>query len=256
MSSDGPRHPITCDLSITEYFDVERAARAAKMDPNDYTRARLLDAVRREIAVHRRANTFDCWVMCPTCGDVLHDVNLDLVTISHPAPCCQATGHRMIWPNAMSSFADVAEIEMSDERSIRAALLLQAAACEALLEETLWNILGRYEPHVDVARSLMARTQGRNAMLRLYGELAGAKPHGLMKSRGFDAWLEAWGRLVQNRNEVVHGGHAKVTDVELKRLITAVHAGAYPAFAALNNAGVKNVRARLEAARAWKSNGP
>lgn len=151
-----------------------------------------------------------------------------------------------MWPSSARAPLELAfGLDTATEEGAHAAFVFVAAALEALLEETLWEFLGRLGTKAPVAFALMDRVRGREHLLKLYGKLLGKPAAEVLKAGGFERWYEAWGKLACARNAVAHGARYKLTipEAETPALIDQVRQGVLPAMAALRNAGIDRVKA-------------
>ncbi len=237
---------LTVRLSRDERDLLERVAlRSGARSAADFTRLKALTAARRDAGGNRGARRGDvsCWVECDWCGMLVHDPSRSLTLLSKPAPCCGATGCRIIWPsNARFLLEGLASLETTEEVEGRAASLILAAACEALLGEVLWKMFERLEIMRTVALALDKRASDRGRKLSLYADLAGVSAKEVLVKKGHGAWYQAWDELVDTRNQIAHGEwYAGKKGRTLAELVQVVEEGVIDAFATLHNFAIERI---------------
>ncbi len=243
--------PLTLNLSADEYTTLEAAARTKGQTLDDYVLSRGLAAARRDgdRSLEDHIRTYR-WMRCDKCNALNFDPDGDLTLISRPAPCCGATGTRVMWPSTgTANLAAVGRLDLNDTHDVHAATLFLAAACEAFMEETLWNAYTEFGVTRSVAEALHASAQGRHRQLSLYSRLVGAGAKAVLESKGQGAWFAAWGQLADARNDLAHGDHDAVRfdAATLRGIVETVNGGAIDAFAELHNAAIASA-ARQRAA--------
>lgn len=243
MTTGSPRpFTLTLNLSADEYTTLEAAARAKGQALDAYVVSRGLAAAKRDDdqSIEHHIRTYR-WMRCDRCNALNFDPNGDLTLISKPAPCCGATGTRIMWPSTgASNLAAVARLDLDDPQDVHAATLFLAAACEAFMEETLWNAYAQLAVTRSVAEALDASAQGRQRQIGLYSRLVGSSPKAVLDKKGQGPWFAAWGQLVDARNDLAHGdlNAVRFNVATLRGLVETVRDGAIDAFAELHNAAI------------------
>lgn len=220
---------------------LNEAAEDAGMPIAAYVRDRALAAARHEKA---RTPTYDAWLWCPSCGDVINDREGTLDAPSTPAPCCGSTDVRAIWPNEHVGLLEVAWMDLSDPTHVRAAVVFLGAALEALLGEVLGYTLRAYRTHPAVIDLTQGEWQGLKDRLDAYKGLVGRSAKEVLQDARRGAWFDDWATVAKARNKFGHGGWFAARPGELEALVRRVHDGAQPAMVVLHNAAMAEVRKR------------
>ncbi|MBI3871840.1 MAG: hypothetical protein HY304_02050 [candidate division Zixibacteria bacterium] len=165
----------------------------------------LVRRIQRKDDARRIAYEFN---ECQRCHNAFPDPQRQMMRVGHPCPICgEPSEIGCDWPHFEAAHCLEVGLrqDWNQDEQRQIGVIFLAVGAEALLRETLFQMIAYKSNDARLGRAVMKNCEGRQRGLELFKVLTEVSLGKFWKKKGLQNLYLQWGHLAEERNCVAHG---------------------------------------------------